>query len=207
MGNSTADGSAFNSDASDRLPLTLPEILSAHRAIQYAAQGSLERPAGVSAIRWQRACNLAREILPGLCWLLGHADAREGRMLDMLVRAAGPITGGLDNGPDSVPGMYQVLLAPANSCAICGADHRSELPHDLTPIYQQWFFSRKGRRPTLEDACAHCCEPVQAHFAAMWSTLGVWPVIPEGWVAPSWFGAIVQSTLAKCAKHMRSKTV
>jgi hypothetical protein len=182
------DGSTFYEEPGDRGPMTFPEILSAHKALKMAIAGFVERPRGVSQGRWDATLELAERVTPGFCWILGHLDGPLGRSLDMVVRAAGPIAGGMpDPGPIVFPSMYLSVIPPFGACPQCGVRHPKELPHDYTPIYQQYFFCVNGRRPTLEDTCAHCVEPVQIIYAEFWSKLVPWPNVPPGFQPPEWF--------------------
>jgi hypothetical protein len=105
-------------------------------------------------------------------------------------------------GPDDLPPIYQLALAPPGACPLCGIGHNPKLPHDMSPLYQQWFYSQHGRRPTLADASAHCSEPIQGVFAAFWNQYGLWPVPPHGWQPPQWFGAALQGMFAKCQRFL-----
>lgn len=204
--NGAGDGSNFYEEPGERGPLTFPEILSAHKAFKMAAAGLIEKPRGVSSAKWGAALELAEDITPGLCWLLGHLGGEPGRLLDLIVRNSGPLTGGLpDIGPDAFPSIYMTALVPPGACPLCGFNHKPKLPHELSPLYQQWFFSVNGRRPTLGDASAHCPEPVQGYFAAFWSSLGVWPVMPQGWTPPHWYGTALNATLAKCVPYIKQE--
>jgi len=197
-------GSGFQEEPGERGPLSLSEIMAAHKAFKMAAAGLIEKPCGVSSRKWESACEFAEQITPGLCWLLGHFGGEGGRLLDLLVRSAGPMTGGLpEPGAESLPLLHQIVLAPPGSCPECGINHKVGLPHDMTPVYQQLFFAKHGRRPTLADASAHCPEPVQGIYAAFWNQHGLWPVVPDGWQPPHWFGAAVQTMLSQCMKHVK----
>lgn len=183
--------------------MSLSEIMTAHKALKMAAAGLIEKPRGVSWGKWDFACEFAERVTPGLCWILGHLGGDGGRLLDLLVRAAGPMLGGLpEPGAESLPSIYQIVLAPPGTCQECGIAHDPKLPHDLSPVYQQLFFSRRGRRPTLLDASAHCAEPIQGIYAAFWSGLGLWPVVPPGWQRPHWFDAAARTMFAKCEKYL-----
>lgn len=197
-------GPTFYEEPGERGPLTYPEILTAHKAFKMAAAGMIERPRGVSRQTWQAACDFAEDVTPGLCWLLGHLGGPGGRMLDLLVRSAGPVTGGLpEAGPEDFPPIYQTLLVPPGACPRCGINHKAELPHDMTPVYQQWFFSQYGRRPTLSDSFAHCTEPIQALMVSFWSGVGCWPVVPAGWVPPNWFRSKLEVTMSQCVRYLK----
>lgn len=206
MNNNTATGghgSSFNEEPGERGPMSYPEILAAHKAFKMAAAGLIEKPRGVSATKWSSACDFAEQITPGLCWLLGHLGGEGGRLLDLIVRTSGPMLGGLpEPGPGDFPPLYQIVLTPAGGCPLCGIPHNPKLPHEMSPLYQQWFFSRHGRRPTLLDASAHCPEPIQGIYAAFWSAHDLWPVIPSGWHPPHWFGAQVQAMFVKCQRFL-----
>jgi hypothetical protein len=191
----------------ERGPLSFPELLAAHKALKMTAAGLVERPAGVSRATWDRAVELADRLTPAFCWVLGHLGGPGGRLLDLIVRAAGPTCGGLpDGGLEGYPPVYHTVLPPAGACALCGIGHNPQLPHDMTPLFQQWFFSQRGRRATLADACAHCAEPIQGLYAAFWSGIGVpWPHLPSGFTPPHWFGAQLQAMFAECGKYLTPK--
>lgn len=199
-----ASGSALNEEPGDRGPLTLPEILGAHKAFKMAAAGFVEKPRGVSRARWEAACDLAEDVIPGICWMLGHLGGDAGRSLDLIVRTAGDMTGGLPlPGPEDVPPLYLSMYAPPTCCRVCGVSHRDELPHEISPLFQMQFYSRYGRRANHADACAHCSEPVQAVYAAFWNRVGCWPTVPHGWSAPPWFGAAVQELFQTLQRHVK----
>lgn len=208
-GNTTtgAGGSGFMEEPGERGPLSFPELLAAHKAFKMAAAGMIEKPRGVSWSTWTAATDLAEGVTPGLCWVLGHLGGPMGRALDLIVRTAGPLTGGLPfAGPDDFPAVYNAVLAPPGACQLCGIGHNPQLPHEMSPLYQQWFFSRHGRRATLADSCAHCAEPVQGLYAAFWSGIGVpWPHFPPGFVPPHWFAAKLQDTFSQCQKFLTNR--
>ena len=182
VANHAGDGSSFYEEPGERGPLTFPELLAAHKAFKMALAGLVERPSGVSPRKWIDALDFASDVTPGLCWVLGHLGGPGARALDMLVRAAGPITGGLpDSGPDSYPYLYQAVFVPPGACRTCGINHNPQLPHEVTPIYQQYFFATHGRR----------------------NGFGCWPTVPPEFTPPHWFEAKVQAMYAECQKHLR----
>jgi hypothetical protein len=200
---STGPGPTFNEEPGDRGPMSLLEILAAHKAIKMAAAGLVERPRGVSRREWALACDFAHDVTPALCWVLGHLGGHGGRLLDMLVRAAGPIGGGLPDGmAEGVPLVYLAVMAPPGACHLCGFNHKPGLPHDVSPLFQMQHFARHGRRATLEDACSHCPEPVQALFAKFWTRVGCWPHVPDGFQPPPWFAAAAREMFAQCVRHL-----
>jgi hypothetical protein len=196
-------GGEFYNEPGERGPLSFFEILTAHKAFKMAAAGVIEKPRGVSRARWDAACEIARDVTPGLCWLLGHLGGEGGRLLDLIVRSAGPMLAGLpEPGAEDYPPMYAMIVPPAGACKLCVMSHNPKLPHDLTPFYQCRFFSQTGRRPSLLDASCHCAEPIQGLFAAFWSDVGCWPILPSDFKAPHWFGAALQNVFAKCQKYL-----
>lgn len=203
MSSEIASGSTFDSEPGDRGPLTLPEILAAHKAFKMAAHGFAEKPPGVSRAKWEAACDLAEDITPGLCWVLGHLGGSGARMLDLIVRTAGEMTGGLPlPGPADVPPVYLSLYAPPGVCPLCGVSHRDELPHEMSPLFQMQFYSRFGRRASMADACAHCPEPIQGEYAAFWNRCGCWPHMPHGWTPPPWFGAAAREMFVSIQRYL-----
>lgn len=201
----TASGGAFWEEPGDRGPMTFLEFLDAHIAVKRAAAGMLERPRGVGRGAWAAACEIADDVMPGFCWVLGHLGGPGGRLLDMLVRTSGTALGGLpDPGPESWPLIYHALHVPPGACPHCGIFHDPRMPHELgSRYYQGRFFAHYARRPTLADAMAHCSEPVQTAFVAMWSAVGAWPTIPPGWQPPADFGARVRAAAATAMRAVK----
>ena len=52
---------------------------------------------------------------------------------------------------------YPLARLPREVCQICGQKHGPAEPHDAESLYyKQYFHKAHGRKPTWEDAIAHC---------------------------------------------------
>lgn len=68
-----------------------------------------------------------------------------------------------------------VMLPPApHLCQICAVDHAEEQPHDAQSFYYQyWFATNNKRKPTWNDAMAHCSEEIKAPWLAQFKKCGI----------------------------------
>lgn len=59
-------------------------------------------------------------------------------------------------------------------CAVCGATHDANVPHNkYSAYYRAQFYAKHKRFPTWQDAMAHCSEEMKEDFTKVLQFMGL----------------------------------